>query len=281
MKLCWATDVHFNFMDQPAVERFCETVSGSGAAALLLGGDIAEATDLGRWLGFLDDRLDLPSHFVLGNHDYYKGTIPDVRRLVQSSKLKHLRWLPSAGIIDFGAGTGLIGHGGWGDARYGDFDHSPVILSDYLLIGDLRDTIDPEDVVTGFLKRTALKHKLESLGDEAAGALRPHLAAAVDFKKLIVLTHVPPFREACWYDDKISDDNYLPGFTCKAMGDLLLEFAERNPGCDLTVLCGHTHGGGYVRVRPNLEVFTGEAKYGQAYVRFVELEDGEVRVRSL
>ncbi|MEJ2720572.1 MAG: metallophosphoesterase, partial [bacterium] len=141
MRFCWATDVHFNFMDQSGVERFCETVGGSGASALLLGGDIAEATDLLWWLGFLDARIDLPVYFVLGNHDYYKGTIRGVRRLVENLRFKRLIWLPSAGSIDLGAGVGLVGHGGWGDARYGDFDHSPVILSDYLLIEDLRDTV--------------------------------------------------------------------------------------------------------------------------------------------
>ncbi len=282
MKLGWATDVHFNFMTESDVERFCDTVGGSGVSALLLGGDIAEATDLGRWLEFLDDRLDLPVYFVLGNHDYYKGNIPDVRRQMKNLQLRHVKWLPLAGCVRLSADTGLVGHGGWGDARHGDFDHSPVILSDYLLIEDLRDTVDPEDVVMGFLEREALKRKLEALGDDAAVTLRPHLAAAVDtYQKLIVLTHVPPFRESCWYDNEISDDNYLPGFTCKAMGDLLLEFADANPGCDMTVLCGHTHGGGHARVRPNLDVFTGEAKYGEAYLRIVDLQDRNVSVGSI
>lgn len=35
--------------------------------------------------------------------------------------------------------------------------------------------------------------------------------------------HVPPFREASWHQGRISDDDWLPHFTCKAVGDVLRE----------------------------------------------------------
>ena len=56
--------------------------------------------------------------------------------------------------------------------------------------------------------------------------------------------HVPPFREACWHQGRISDDLWRPPFSCKAVGEALVEAMEAHPGREMTVLCGHTHGAG-------------------------------------
>ena len=82
----------------------------------------------------------------------------------------------------------------------------------------------------------------------------------------IVLTHVPPFRESCWHQGRISDDDWLPYFTCRAVGDALLEIMQARPDRDLTVLCGHTHGEGQAEILPNLRVWTGGADYGKPRV---------------
>ncbi len=44
---------------------------------------------------------------------------------------------------------------------------------------------------------------------------------------------------------------------------MLLEIMGARPDRDMTVLCGHTHGEGYVEVLPNLRMRTGGAVYGQ------------------
>ena len=36
-----------------------------------------------------------------------------------------------------------------------------------------------------------------------------------------------------------------------------------HPKSNLLVLCGHTHGGGEIKVLDNLRVLTGEAEYGR------------------
>ncbi len=77
-----------------------------------------------------------------------------------------------------------------------------------------------------------------------------------------MLTHVPPFREASWYDGQISPDEWLPNTTCKAIGDLLREVAQANPSGRLKVLCGHTHGSGQAQIEANLAVTTQGASYG-------------------
>ena len=67
--------------------------------------------------------------------------------------------------------------------------------------------------------------------------------------------------------------DYLPHFACKAVGDVLTRIMQAHPQSKLTVFCGHTHGGGEIRVSDNLRVLTGEARYGQPKVeRILEVE---------
>jgi hypothetical protein len=80
---------------------------------------------------------------------------------------------------------------------------------------------------------------------------------------------VPPFAEACWYDGQVSGEEFLPHFACKAVGSTLLDIMSGLPNHHLTVLCGHTHNGGTLRVRDNLIVRVGQAEYGVSQVQDV------------
>ncbi|MCZ6688988.1 MAG: metallophosphoesterase [Planctomycetota bacterium] len=272
MKIAWATDIHLHFVKETRVAEFCSRVLESRAEALLIGGDIAEAIDLEEWLRFLDQHLERPIYFVLGNHDYYRGDISTVRNRMRGLKSRRLHWLPHTGLVRLTPSTALVGHGGWGDARLGEFLGSPVILNDYLRIEDLRGSTQEKRLPDVHGNKERLQKRLGKLGDDAAATLRPVLSeAARDFSDVIVLTHVPPFREACWHEGKISDENWLPGFTCKAMGDMLLEVVSAHPNCNVRVLCGHTHGSGEARILPNLHVRTGGAEYGDPRFELLDL----------
>jgi hypothetical protein len=78
-----------------------------------------------------------------------------------------------------------------------------------------------------------------------------------DVAQVLVLTHVPPFPEACVYDGAQSSPAWLPWFTCISTGEVLAEYAAAHPHQRITVLCGHTHGAGVCQPAPNLEVRTG------------------------
>jgi len=106
--------------------------------------------------------------------------------------------------------------------------------------------------------------QLARLGDEAAAHFEKFLPQACEqFQNILMLMHVPPFRAACWHEGKISDDEYLPHFACKAVGDVLVDVMKKYPQCKLTVLCGHTHSNGVANILPNLYVKTGSAQYGR------------------
>lgn len=261
MRLLWLTDIHLNFVAPTAVLSFLDSVTAAEPDAIALTGDIAESHDLSLYLRQMAERINRPIYFVLGNHDFYFGSIrrvrQDVERLCAAQPL--LQWLPSAGVIELTPTTGLVGHDGWADARLGDYERSYVVMNDYRLVEEL--------VVAGKQDRWPL---LKQLGDEAAAYLQRVLPEALaSYPQVYVLTHVPPLREACWYQGQISDDHWLPHFTCQAVGHVLLECAGRWPDRQITVLCGHTHSAGETRPLPNLLILTGGATYASPEIQRV------------
>ena len=155
--------------------------------------------------------------------------------------------------------TCLVGHDGWGDGRLGDYEHSLVQLNDFRLISEL----------TG-LSRSALLGRLNQLGDEAAAHIGSVLSGALQpAEHVVVLTHVPPFKEASWYNGQHCERDWLPFFSCQAVGDVLAGAMRNHPHKRMTVLCGHTHGGGSSEILPNLVTYTGPAEYGRPAIQKV------------
>ena len=140
--------------------------------------------------------------------------------------------------------------------------NSDVVLNDYLLIDELRDMHgfpNGDRVLT-----QQLLEKLQALGDEAAAHFRLVLREALQTSRnVVVLTHVPPFHEACWHEGNLSDDNWAPHFVCQAVGEALKESMLEYPEKQMTVLCGHTHSSGQTQILDNLKVLTGKSSYGE------------------
>lgn len=260
MRLAWATDVHLNFLGAADRARFAAEVAATGTEGVLITGDIAEADSFEPLLDELAAAVaPRPVWFVLGNHDFYRGSIAEVR--AQAAAMTSARWLPTAGVVELAPGVALVGHDGWGDARLGNVAYTRVELSDFHLIRDLAGT-----------SRRARHTVLQRLGDEAAAALRALVGQALEVARhVVVATHVPPFRESCWHEGQISSDDWLPYFTCAAVGDVLRELMSAHPAARMTVYCGHTHSGGEAEILPNLRVVTGAAKYGSPTVQTIEV----------
>jgi 3',5'-cyclic-AMP phosphodiesterase len=254
MRLLWLTDIHLNFVESPRQREFLQRVAENGADVILLSGDIAEADDVAHFLTQLHSAWQTPLYFVLGNHDYYFGSIADVRRQVSDlcEQSPRLHYLTQEEVIELTPEVGLIGHDGWADARVGDYERSTVMMNDYRLIAEL--------AALGKRERLPV---LRALGEAAAEHVRRWLPAALaKYPRVFLVTHVPPLREACWHEGQISDDEWAPHFVCQALGAAVLEIMAHYPQRRLTVLCGHTHGSGVCHPLPNVEIFTGGASYG-------------------
>jgi hypothetical protein len=83
MKLAWLTDIHLNFLDHNEVEGFIRTVAEMPCDGILLSGDIGEAPNLVSLLNKLSIAFAGPIYFVLGNHDFYRGSIAGVRESIK------------------------------------------------------------------------------------------------------------------------------------------------------------------------------------------------------
>jgi predicted MPP superfamily phosphohydrolase len=245
VRATWCTDVHLNFLRPHVLHAFYDAVKAEQPDVVLLTGDMGESGSVARFVEEIAEAARCPVYFVLGNHDYYRSGIRRVREQVQGAARRAV-WLPGAEPVRLNERVVLIGVDGWGDARCGDLE-SEVMLSDWQLIEDFHQA----------RTRELLIETLQRLGANEAHTLSAMLARAPPAEQLLVLTHVPPFPEACWYDGKMSDPEWLPWFTCVATGEVLRRYAREHPGTRITVLCGHTHGQGVFEAAPNLEVRTG------------------------
>ena len=261
MRLAWLTDIHLDFVSSSQVEALARSIASRDVEGVVVTGDIATGSTLVAQLEAFAALLPQPIWFVLGNHDFYGASISDVRAAALALTQRHprLRWLPSLGVVPLAPDTALIGTDGWGDGRLGDVRHSPVLLSDFVHIADLAG-----------LAHSEWPAMLAALGDHAAAVLAPALTEALTWaRRIIVATHVPPFREACWHEGALSNDHWLPFFTCAAVGELLRTTMATHPSAHMTVLCGHTHGAGTADLLPNLRVRTGGADYGAPAIQDV------------
>jgi predicted MPP superfamily phosphohydrolase len=251
-RVAWLTDIHLNFLPAAQRKKFISSIAQANPDALIISGDIAEAHNIFECL-YPMVSLKKPIYFVLGNHDFYGSSIAKVHQEVAAGcrNSPFLCWLPQAGVVRLTAQTALIGCDSFADGRYGDYEHSDLMLNDYFLIQEYQK-----------LNKQARLNKMHALGDEAALYCRKILSEALpEYRQVILATHVPPFREASYYEGHIAGDDGLPHFTCKAVGDVLLEVMAQYPDRQLLVLCGHTHHAAQLYARDNLLVLVGQAEY--------------------
>jgi len=282
LRIGWLSDVHLDHPSRSGLTRFLLRLGEVDADVWVVSGDIGEAHTFERHLGLLWATLRRPLFFVLGNHDFYGSSIREVRgRLEKGLPNPGIVWLTGAPPVYFASGSGdsahstlqvaLVGDEGWGDARLGDAEGSDVDISDFHFVEELVGLPKPQ-----------LIRKCRELGDEARSRVAPKLEeAASRAAGVCLVTHVPPFEGAAWYRGKTSEPEWLPWFSCAALGDALLDCARRHPEVSFAVLCGHTHGAGLYSPFPNVIVFTGPAEYGkprvQGVLTFEGAQNGERR----
>lgn len=265
MKCAWLTDIHLNFLEREERLTFYQCVKACNVDIILLSGDIAEAPTVVNLLEEMYEAIQSPIYFVVGNHDYYFGQIEQVKNQLETltKNGNKLFWMPAAGPILLDDGVMLVGQDGWADGRLGDYSNSPVVLADSRLITELFQQ--------KLLGKYQLLNKMQQLADLDAALLQTDLDNSLKHnpKKIIVLTHVPPFKEVCLYNGEPSDNNWLPFFSSFASGEVLYKFSLENTQIELLVLCGHTHSYADVKILSNLRVKVGRAEYYKPEVQEV------------
>jgi predicted phosphohydrolase len=246
--------------------NFYQKIIAASGDKILISGDIAEAPSISAMLKEMAEAIQKPIYFVLGNHDYYRGQIDlvrhEMRELTKNEPLIH--WLPASGLQDLGNQTILLGEDCWADGRYGDYTNSRVTLNDSRMIIDLFQS--------NILGKYSLLEKMQQLADLDAQHLKVKLSDAIKNhhpKKIIILIHVPPFKEACMHEGKISNDDFLPFFSSKITGDVLMEIAQENKNIEFLALCGHTHSKAFWQPYENMIIKAGAAEYTKPEIQEV------------
>jgi predicted MPP superfamily phosphohydrolase len=245
MKLIWLTDIHLNFLERDERIDFYHTLIATDSEGVVISGDIAEAPSIESILKEMVSTTQKPIYFVLGNHDYYRGSINDLRNKMtyMTKDEPFLFWLPASGPQKLNNDVVLLGQDCFADGRYGDYTNSRVVLNDSRMIVDLFQS--------SALGKYLLLEKMQQLADQDANELENSIEQAVrsyNPKKMIILIHVPPFIEVCMHEGKISSDDYLPFFSSKVTGEILMHAAENYPEIEFLALCGHTHSKGFVQL---------------------------------
>lgn len=260
--LGWSTDIHLNFCHIERIKAYCERANKLNLDALVITGDISEGDKIRDHIWLLERYLKMPTFFVLGNHDFYNDGIVPVRERMKEhftnayapgAQLSEPScfWLGAQDFIELDDNTALIGHDGWYDGGYADWFKSQVVLADYHVIKDLIP-----------LYENQLHQKLQDLSLESANFIAKNLPLAfAEHDHVFLATHVPPWAQNAVYEGKISDDQWLPHFSSKFMGDTITKIMSQYSNKKLTVLCGHSHGKAKYVPMANIEAYTGHAVY--------------------
>lgn len=266
MKIGWLSDIHLNFLEDDEISRFVAELVKVEVDAWMISGDIGESHNLIDYLNILSDGLRLPLYVVLGNHDYYHSSIVEVTECIENiSSQSNLVMLTRSKPVFLGEEFSIVGDDGWGDARLGDPIGSQVMLNDFYCISELEG-----------LERDKLIEKLNKLGNACASRLSSKLeVAAEQSENVCIITHVPPYEGAAWHEGRISKPDWLPWFSCEAVGNVISECADRHPDVSFRVFCGHTHSDGYYRASDNVFVYTAGAIYGIPQIQGILVSEAD------
>lgn len=284
-KLFWFTDIHLDHLTEPRqltngmydgtrrysetkVKDFCERLVAKSPDSVLITGDISIAPMIETHLLMLEKHIPrVPIYFVLGNHDFYNGSIKDVRDRLQkyNGTSGRLIWLNTQGVVSLTKETALVGHDGWYDGGYSDWFKSRLVMTEYRIVEEFRAK-----------NQMVVFKTMQELAKQCADHIDKNVqAAAQTHKNVLFATHVPAFRNNSRAPDrKLSDINWLPNMSSKMAGDALIRAASAFPDTNFTCLSGHTHTSWEENYGHNLREITGQSRYGHPCLslRVIEVE---------
>lgn len=250
MRIVWCSDVHLDHARGGTIDSFLDDVRSASPDLLLVTGDISVAPRLAEHLAFLASASRV--RFVLGNHDYWGGSIARLREKLAGADVG---WLGVLDPIELALGACLVGVDGWYDGRANEGEE---VKTGGLLMNDWWN-------IAEYVEGRQVGHRRISrdLADDDTRTLEERLRRAIGagYRRVIVATHVPPFQEASRYRGRPGPRENIGFFSNVGMGRMLLRVAGEHPEVQLEVLCGHTHDEYEHRAAHNLLVRVAGASY--------------------
>ncbi len=245
MKIQWASDWHLDFVEEP-VETLHKLPFDCDLFVFC--GDLANGDKLFHCMDAVLYGVPCKFAFVHGNHEFYKmfyRTTLDYLRKKAANNPKYLLFLEKGVIEPLSEKAALCGISGWYDMRAGERVDTKRDIMDVMMISDF---FDREERIENM---AISRHMADRAAAEAKETL---LEAIKTYDEILFVTHYPPYSETAFHLDGLSPSNSMPYFCSVAMGQAIDEVFLKNPDKKITVLCGHTHTGGFFRRSPNIEV---------------------------
>ncbi len=269
MTFLWGSDLHldedrFSSLSMFLKKSFYTSGSIQTPQAFLVTGDIADKGSPISWMPRIRAKSNFPCYFVLGNHDYYGASVSKMRWALSERKdeffEREIHYVPfhHEGLF-LSDNVAVVGVDGWADGRSGDYLTSTVYLRDWDEIHDLM-----------YLTSHERLEAIQEISDQEVSSLLIKLTSLPrNVRKVLIMMHVPPFRESCLWQNTVANDQWAPHFVAHNMGLMLTSFFSKNKSLEGTVLCGHSHHRATYQPLPNLRVETAASFDGEK-----ELLDG-------
>jgi predicted phosphohydrolase len=271
MKLAWATDIHLDCVDNAYEKVKNLAKAGSSCDCFIITGDLSVSNVLIDHLYTLEEVLQKPFYFVLGNHDYYFSDIISTRKKVANAcrTMSFARYLATIPYVRIHPNVALVGHDGWYDALNGDFRNNDILMNDWIKISDFSTAIHSSSG-NKILDKGAIVSVSRAICQASVNHIASGIRAAVRDKNshIIVATHVPPFKESYTGNKHggMDSTSILPWYTSKTMGDTLMAAAKAFPQTKFTILSGHSHSYYNNDLLNNLNVRVGNSQYGSPQI---------------
>jgi predicted phosphohydrolase len=253
MKYSWATDLHLNFIgSRPgAVDALGDYMKNDtpNSEVLLITGDTSEGPYLKEHLVTLQKTTGKIIYFIIGNHDYYGSAWGSLEDSLEDLP-ENIILLDNLNYIKHSEEICIIGQSGWFD---GILDRKKgFVIGETQRIGGCK--FDPPDLI---LQKAETRSKTQALYFEG----KVKQAYADGFRKIVFMTHAPPFAKASWHLGNHSEPGWLGIMTSGHMGVSIQHMSDTYKDLDIVVLCGHTHSSGEYNRGDRIKVLTGDAQY--------------------
>ena len=263
MNFVLGSDLHLDHVTPTERAEFIERVKrvcSDPNTVLLLTGDLTQNKTLYEHIDLVSQACAGRVLYVLGNHDFWGGSFADANTTLRPHGRPdgHAVFLDLVERINLEDDLCVVGDSGWYDGRNGEQGNPRFIMNDWFYITEYRNN-----------KMLSERAFSAIIADARAATMERKLRAAIDAKnkRIIVLTHVPPWVETCRHMGRPSDEYALPWFSSRIMADVIDQVAKENPDVQFEVVCGHTHDKFEYRRDVNLHVYVSGAAYGAPYVR--------------
>lgn len=253
-KYLWFSDTHLDKTSILDKIRFFKSINKEKPQGIFLTGDISNGLMLSFHLRIMSAIVNCPIYFVLGNHDFHFSSIEKIHNKINNlcNKRNNLNWLNNDKIIKLSKKTALVGVDGWYDAENGN----PNFLKftpDWVLVKEFRrlNSIDERiEMWRNIAKKSA---------DDAE--VKINEAISQGYKKIYLLTHYPPWKEATRDVGTILEKLWIPYNTNLTLGNRVKKLMSKHNKVRLTVLSGHTHDQAVIWVRKNVQCIVNDSNY--------------------